>query len=159
MTPEELPQLYAEGDRVRVVVLNVDVERKRMSLGMKQSYFDASEEVDAGEPDDANDEDAVAASEDADEDEDEKDAEDAATAGDSDMDEDAMEVAGTVTARANGRPANGAKPLAPLAVPAAGFDWGMRVTPSSAALDSPDEDEDDAGAGALALARFFAFGF
>jgi rRNA biogenesis protein RRP5 len=35
--------LYDEGDKVKVIVLNVDTERKRVSLGLKASYFESDD--------------------------------------------------------------------------------------------------------------------
>lgn len=36
---------YDEGDKVKVKVLNIDIERKRMSLGLKASYFEDDEDL------------------------------------------------------------------------------------------------------------------
>jgi rRNA biogenesis protein RRP5 len=40
---QDVARLYSEGDPVRVVVLDIDLEKKRLSLGLKQSYFDADD--------------------------------------------------------------------------------------------------------------------
>jgi len=179
VTEEELNQLYSEGDRVRVVVLDVDVDNKRLSLGMKQSYFEEEEEeeeedeavqaaegmdVDSAEEDDAEgaasdeDEAAEAADNDAAMSEDAEDAEVGQPA--------APKTGAPVAAAANGRP------LQPLSV-AVDFDWaapggaGGASRHDDAGIESPDEDSDDddegdsasaRGAGAVARARAWRAG-
>ena len=44
--------LFASGDRVKVIILNIDREKRQLSLGMKASYFtDVDHEAEAGAPD------------------------------------------------------------------------------------------------------------
>jgi len=152
VTEEELNQLYTEGDRVRVVVLDVNVDNKRLSLGMKQSYFDEDEAAQGAEGMDVDgDEDATsdeAEAEAADSDkamsEDDEDAE---------VGQPAAPKAGLpVASAANGRP------LQPLSV-AVDFDWaapgavGGASSHDDAGIESPDEDSDDDNEGDSASAR------
>ena len=156
VTPEELAQLYTEGDRVRVVVIKAEPEQKRLSLGMKQSYFDVEEEgetttpaaMDTDEPalENEDDEDDADAGDDADDDNDE-----------AEQEETAMEVDLPAARKASSTKAVPLR-VTPLAV-AAGFDWGgsnnsssgkaSAAKTSSADLESPDEasdnDDDDSG--------------
>jgi rRNA biogenesis protein RRP5 len=41
---EDFQRLYDAGDKVKVIVLNVDQEKKRVSLGLKASYFENEDE-------------------------------------------------------------------------------------------------------------------
>ncbi|PRT55296.1 rRNA biogenesis protein rrp5 [Wickerhamiella sorbophila] len=43
----DLKAIFSEGDKVKVKVLNVDLDKRKVSLGMKASYFDDEDEVDA----------------------------------------------------------------------------------------------------------------
>uniref|UniRef100_A0A060TDE1 ARAD1D43010p n=1 Tax=Blastobotrys adeninivorans TaxID=409370 RepID=A0A060TDE1_BLAAD len=53
----DLSKVFSEGDRVKVKVLSVDPEKKRVSLGMKASYFgDYDSDVDMEGSDDGSDE-------------------------------------------------------------------------------------------------------
>lgn len=45
---EDIGKLYAEGDPVKAKVLKVDVEKKRVSLGLKASYFEDDDSEDDG---------------------------------------------------------------------------------------------------------------
>jgi rRNA biogenesis protein RRP5 len=51
-----LTKAYSEGDYVKAIVLKVDIEKRRVSLGLKPSYF-----IDASSSDDDSDNDSDAA--------------------------------------------------------------------------------------------------
>ena len=51
---------FREGDRVKALILAVDTEKRRISLGLKPSYF--SEDDFQGQPDEAEVEDSQAQS-------------------------------------------------------------------------------------------------
>eukprot|EP00953_Heterococcus_sp_UTEX-ZZ885_P019315 10793-Heterococcus_DN1.PRE.1 len=53
---EDLTKAYSEGDYVKAIVLKVDIEKRRVSLGLKPSYF-----IDASSSDDDSDNDSDAA--------------------------------------------------------------------------------------------------
>lgn len=103
---KDATKLYKEGDAVKAVVLKVDAEKRRISFGLKSSFFDdddtdmdsdeagvALEDEDSDEDDEMEDGGATLQIlgtdnvDDSDEDEDEDD-EDALSVGDSDEDED-----------------------------------------------------------------------
>jgi rRNA biogenesis protein RRP5 len=45
-------KLYTEGDKVKAIVLEIDVEKKRISFGLKPSYFDTDDDDQLDEDDD-----------------------------------------------------------------------------------------------------------
>lgn len=83
----DLSKVFTPGDKVKVKVLSIDLDKRRVSLGMKASYFgeirDSDVEMDSDEEDESEDNAAIGA-EDSDEDVDE---------GSSDDDEDDDEIA------------------------------------------------------------------
>jgi rRNA biogenesis protein RRP5 len=108
---------YQEGDKVKVKVLHIDLERKRVSLGLKASYFDDDDEM----PD---------AVEDAD------DAGDIVET-DSEPDEDAMQVDSFVPTPVESQGT-------PLSVE--GFNWTGEFAPDAQnklAIESESEDEEE----------------
>jgi rRNA biogenesis protein RRP5 len=69
-------KLYEEGDMVKAKILKIDLDQRRVSLGLKASYFrdveDASMDDNEDESDDSDDSDGVVVGEDSDEDVDEE---------------------------------------------------------------------------------------
>lgn len=116
----DLTKVFSEGDRVKVKVLSIDTEKKRLSLGMKASYFGDDSDVDMEDEDDS------------DEDGDEV----LLDAGDEDSDESSdsedEEMAEPTTTGQSGLSAN--------------FDWTTSIldqTKKDQDSDSDDEDSDD----------------
>lgn len=48
---EDVRKIYSEGDAVKAVVLNIDAEKRRISFGLKASYFENDSETDDSEDD------------------------------------------------------------------------------------------------------------
>jgi rRNA biogenesis protein RRP5 len=56
---EDLTKAYSEGDYIKAIVLKVDIEKRRVSLGLKPSYFiDADSSSDDDSDDDVLDSDS-----------------------------------------------------------------------------------------------------
>ncbi|AEO69107.1 uncharacterized protein THITE_2119136 [Thermothielavioides terrestris NRRL 8126] len=127
--------LYNEGDRVKARVLKVDLEQKRISLGLKPSYFKDGEADDV-DVDTDDDEDGGAALDGREESEDEKmsDAGGALLIAGSDAEdsEDESEVDGGSDVEMAEAPAEGL-----AALDAGGFDW------TADALDADDKANAD----------------
>ncbi|KAI1815861.1 nucleic acid-binding protein [Poronia punctata] len=136
-------KLLKEGDAVKAIILDIDAQKKKVSFGLKPSYFE--DEDSNMEEDDSDDEIAGALlQDDDDEDEDEEDDED------EDEDED-MDDASSVLIEGTdmGRDASSDIDDTEMAdrdldnvnaLDAGGFDW------SGTALDVPDDDAAGAGA-------------
>lgn len=113
----DVASLFSEGDRVKVIVLKVDADTRKMNLGMKASYF--TEEDSDVEMEDAE---AVAADED-DEDGDEEDDEDI----ESSEDEDDEIVTPKTTSKMS---------------LSSNFDWTASILDQAEDDSSSDEEED-----------------
>ncbi|KAI1808506.1 nucleic acid-binding protein [Daldinia bambusicola] len=128
-------KLFAEGDIVKAIILKLDKQKKRISFGLKPSYFEGVDDMDVDDSDE--DDDAGAAllrdSDEDDEDDDDNEMEDAGTSvvirgTDNDSEEDTDDEDTKMTDKA-------ADDIAPL--DAGGFNW------SANALDEiPDADDD-----------------
>jgi rRNA biogenesis protein RRP5 len=71
----DVKKLYEEGDSVKAMILKLDAEKKRVSFGLKASYFEDGEgtDEDSGDDDDDSAMQGVKLGNDSDEDEDEED--------------------------------------------------------------------------------------
>lgn len=133
----DLKALFGEGDRVKVKLLNVDAEKKQLSLGMKASYFNEDVEMEDAESESEEniDEEVEDAEEDSqneqeDEDEDEdalvedafnaQDSEDEANEVEESDDEEKAQVTGLTTN---------------------GFDWTASILDQVQDDDSSDEED------------------
>ncbi|EDQ93027.1 uncharacterized protein MONBRDRAFT_22368, partial [Monosiga brevicollis MX1] len=169
---EDLNKLYSAGDAVKAVVLKVDVDKKRISLGIKPSYFDdaglpqamdesadeasaadgdASGDESDADADDVLDTDAVALQErgaDASSDEEDEEAED--DDGDSDSDEESDAEGGGAFASASTALRDAGDALGTSTTSANPFQlmsqsllWGSTTGGAGAGVESSSEDEDD----------------
>lgn len=117
----DLTKVFSEGDRVKVKVLSVDTEKKRLSLGMKASYFgdDSDVEMDS----------------EGDEDEDEDGDEVLLDAGEDDSEEE--ESSGSEDEELTETAATGQSGLS------ANFDWTTSILDQTKKDQDSDSDEDD----------------
>ncbi|RKP09133.1 hypothetical protein THASP1DRAFT_3428, partial [Thamnocephalis sphaerospora] len=53
---DDLTKVYSAGDRVKAVILNIDLDKKRIAFGLKASYFDDEDMVLDSEDDEDDDE-------------------------------------------------------------------------------------------------------
>ncbi|KAN0063193.1 rRNA biogenesis protein rrp5 [Thecaphora frezii] len=159
------------GDRVRAIVLDVNGEKRRISFGLKPSYFEAKDFEDSGDEDDEEDEededdqdhDVSALLDGVDDSDEEEDDDEAGSDSDSDgdfieMDEDDDE--GEEASRRSKPKSSGLSSKAP--VPAltlsGGFSWSAPADDSddeagSASSASEDEGSDDEASAAAASKR------
>lgn len=126
---ENVAALFGEGDRVKVKILKIDLDKKQLSLGMKASYFTG--ETHDGEDEDEIMEDAALSDEESDgsddsEDEVMKDAFDEQEKG-TDSDEEEQEKA---------------QPKGLSGLSSNGFDWTASILDQAEGDVSSDDDED-----------------
>ncbi|KAG0047226.1 rRNA biogenesis protein rrp5 [Gryganskiella cystojenkinii] len=153
----DVSKLYAVGDPVKAKILDIDMEKKRISFGLKSSYFeeadaeegeDDSEDEDEGieaedsdeEMEGASDEDVIMADDDSDEeDEEDEDVENIFAGHDSDSEEDEDEEEDT---KADADSDVEMTEAAPLAV-SSGFNWDGKDDAEDAKSDASDSDDSD----------------
>jgi rRNA biogenesis protein RRP5 len=142
----DVKKLYNEGDSVKAIILNVDDEKKRISLGMKASYFEEhAAESDESDSDasgmhgvqigDSDEEDANTSSENEDED------------GGVDLDdvesiEDMAEQEDDLSDVAMGGEEDGTNVPA---LNAGGFDWSAKVLDNVDKRSAEESEDEDAG--------------
>lgn len=154
---DEALKAFRVGDKVRAIVLRINEEKRKISFGLKPSYFDAADFEDSSDEEDDDDEeeieeveededeemeDAEAASED--EDDDEDDDEDSDDEGDFvEMDEDDEEADNAATSKSKK-----SSSLPSLAL-SGGFSWSAGANDDdessndlSSSSDSDDSDSD-----------------
>ncbi|GJJ74975.1 rRNA biogenesis protein RRP5 [Entomortierella parvispora] len=159
----DVSKLYAVGDPVKAKILDIDLEKKRISFGLKSSYFeeaDAEEGVEDSEDEgveaededeemeDASDEDIIMADDDSDvsdddEDEEDEDVENIFAGHDSDSDE--AEEEDEDTKAGDDDSDVEMSEAAPLAV-SSGFNWDGKddaEDSKSQASDSEDDSDDE----------------
>jgi rRNA biogenesis protein RRP5 len=56
---EDARKLFEKGDAVKAKILKIDLEQQRISFGLKASYFEDEEDVDASEDEDSDDDQSV----------------------------------------------------------------------------------------------------
>ncbi|KAJ3065320.1 Protein RRP5 [Podochytrium sp. JEL0797] len=156
-----IESLYSVGDPVMAVVLKVDLEKNRVSFGLKASYF--TDEDAAGEDDDEDEDDDEEDEEDADEEDDEEadeevdameededeeaegsdddENEEAADADSDDEEEDVMDVESEDEAPVKGKKGPSVRKLAPLDLGGAG--WGDVEDSDDENVEEDDSDDED----------------
>ncbi|KAI1484272.1 nucleic acid-binding protein [Daldinia eschscholtzii] len=129
---QDARKLFAEGDVVKAIILKLDKQKKRISFGLKPSYFEDADDMDVDDSDEDDDAGAALLG-DSDEEEDDDEMEDAGTSvairgADNDSDEDTDDEDTKMVDKE-------AEDVAPL--DAGGFNW------STNALDEIQEADDD----------------
>ncbi|SPO21291.1 related to RRP5 - processing of pre-ribosomal RNA [Ustilago trichophora] len=141
---DEALKAFRVGDKVRAIVLRINEEKKKISFGLKPSYFDAADFEDSSDEEDddeeeAEDEEMEDADADEDENEDEDDESDDEAAGDFvEMDEDSDDEAEATAPKSK-------KSGLPSLSLSGGFSWsagGNDDEESSNELSSSDSDSD-----------------
>ncbi|KAK7606945.1 hypothetical protein BKA81DRAFT_367534 [Phyllosticta paracitricarpa] len=133
---DDCKKLYSEGDKVKAIVLSVDRQKHKVSLGLKASYFKSDDEeesddedggVEIDEDDSDSDEDAMDGVE-----IDMSKVKDMESSEDDDEDEDEMEVDEKPSKSVNG-------------LSTSGFDWtGATLEQDKGAVDERDSGDDAA---------------
>ncbi|KAI8966758.1 nucleic acid-binding protein [Daldinia sp. FL1419] len=133
---QDARKLFAEGDVVKAIILKLDKQKKRISFGLKPSYFEGADDMDVDDSDE--DEDAGAALlEDSDDDDDDDDMEDAGTSlviRGTDNDSESEDADDEDIDMADKEADN----VAPL--DAGGFDWSTNALDKVDEVDDVDED-------------------
>ncbi|EMG50930.1 RRP5 rRNA biogenesis protein RRP5 [Candida maltosa Xu316] len=135
---DNVKSLFGDGDRVKVKILNIDSEKRQLSLGMKASYFadgndndeeeeEEGEDVEMEDAEDEEDDDEEASEEEDDVMEvDEEDEEEQSEGSDDDEEEDDDEEKSLSTGLSTN-----------------GFDWTASILDQAEEHDSSDEEDDE----------------
>lgn len=124
---ENVTSLFAEGDRVKVKILNINSQKNQLSLGMKASYFTEGGDDDDMEVSDEEQVDADSESED-----DENDEENEVMDVDSDDDESSSDNEDEVDEKATNT----------IGLDTNGFDWTASILDQAEDGDSSSDEED-----------------
>lgn len=126
-----LAAIFSEGDKVKVKVLAVDLEKRKVSLGMKASYFDEDDDTKMSDADEIEDDEASESDEEMGDVRDIDDDSEIELGSDSEDDEDASDSDG----ESSGDDTTGGL--------SAGFDWTGDILNQAAESEDESESSDD----------------
>lgn len=134
---EDLTKLFGEGDRVKVKVLKIDREKKRLSLGMKASYFSESSiesDENENEPMDEEEDEVNSQSEDSEDDPSDMEVDD--------EEDEIIEVDPQDTEELSDSDSGYEQKSNEGALSTGGFDWTASILDQAEDSDSSDEEEE-----------------
>ncbi|EST06611.1 Suppressor of forked [Kalmanozyma brasiliensis GHG001] len=132
----EALKAFRVGDKVRAVVLRVNAEKRKISFGLKASYFDAADFEDSSDEEEDEEEDEEMVDADSEEKDDEEDSDD------DDEEDDFVEMDEDSDASDDDAPSQPTKSGVPSLALSGGFSWSAGANDDDAASDLSSSDSD-----------------